>query len=149
MRKATIDEHKEIMGIFKTHIEWFPHIRNDYIERMILAGNCIYEDGVVITFLKYKKRGHMKQFDVPAGNVILHQIVNGNQFSGKGGQMLDKFFKFCAVDVWLNVRDDNMIARKFYEKHGMAYMGEAWTGNGLKLAIYKKEAFNPFLKLDK
>jgi hypothetical protein len=88
----------------------------------------------------------MKQFTIPKENVVLHQIVNGNQFSGNGGKMLDKFFEWCATDVWLNVRSENTIAVNFYEKHGMKFMGEAFTGNGLKLSIYKKEWINPFLK---
>jgi len=138
---ATMEHHKEIMAIFHKHKQWFPHVRNDYIERTIKARNCIYDSGVVITFLRYKRNGNMKQFKVPRGDVILHQIVNGDQFNGNGGKVLEKFLDFCSPSsVWLNVRSDNEVARKFYEKHGMKLMGYATTKNGLlELAIYKKE----------
>jgi ribosomal protein S18 acetylase RimI-like enzyme len=72
--------------------------------------------------------------------------VNRGQFNGKGGEKLEKFFNFCASDIWLNVRSENMVAVNFYERHGMEFMGNAKTGNGLDLSIYKKVYVNPFIK---
>ena len=33
-----------VKDIFKQHKEWFPHLRQDYIKRMIASGNLILEN---------------------------------------------------------------------------------------------------------
>ena len=45
----------EVKSIFKQHKEWFPHIRQDYIKRMIDSGNLILDNDVIITYNYYKK----------------------------------------------------------------------------------------------
>ena len=46
----------EVKSIFKQHKEWFPHIRQDYIKRMIDSGNLILDNDVIITYNYYKKK---------------------------------------------------------------------------------------------
>jgi hypothetical protein len=75
MRHATPDQLKEVFVLFRAYPAIFPHIRQDALSRRIAAGQCIYEDGVAITYQQYKKRTRVGDVDVPAGAVMLHQIV--------------------------------------------------------------------------
>ena len=45
-----------VKDIFKQHKEWFPHVRQDYIKRMIASNNLILDNDVIITYNYYKKR---------------------------------------------------------------------------------------------
>lgn len=132
MHHATPDQLKEIFGLFRAYPAIFPHIRQDALLRRIVAQQCAYEDGVVITYQRYKKRTRVCTVDVPAGAVMLHQILNSKQFSGAGRRV---FERFCAEIVrplgghlYLSVRQENTTACQFYERHGMDVVGTvAWA----------------------
>jgi hypothetical protein len=141
MHHAPADDLKAIFGHFRAHREVFPHIRQDALLRRILAGQCLYEDGVVITYQQYKKRTRVGDVEVPKGAVMLHQIVNSRQFSGAAGRV---FEKFCAEvvgpsggDLYLTVRRENTTACAFYERHGMKAVGTvAWAAGTIPGAVY-------------
>jgi hypothetical protein len=148
MRHATADELKEIFAHFRAHRSVFPHIRQDALLRRILAGQCVYEDGVVITYQQYKKRTRVGDVDVPRGAVVLHQIVNSKQFSGSAGRI---FEKFCAEvvapsggDLYLTVRRENKTACAFYERHGMkvVVVGRrvAWAGGAIPGLVFFRDS---------
>lgn len=144
MRHATLDQRKEVFAHFRVHREVFPHIRQDALKRRILAGQCVYEDGVAITYQQYRKRTRVGTVDVPRGAVMLHQIVNSNQFSGAGRRV---FERFCAEVVtplggtlYLTVRQENTTACAFYERHGMRVIGTVtWAKGTIPGVIYFKE----------
>jgi hypothetical protein len=144
MRHATPEQLKEIFGLFRAYPAIFPHIRKDALSRRIAAGQCVYEDGVAITYQQYKKRTRVGDVDVPAGAVMLHQIVNGKQFSGAGGRVFDKF---CAEVVrplggklYLSVRQENTTACQFYERHGMKVVGTVvWAKGTIPGLIYFRD----------
>ena len=143
MRHATADELKEIFGHFCAHREVFPHIRQDALLRRIVAGQCVYENGVVITYQQYKKRTRVGDVQVPRGAVMLHQIVNSKQFSGAGAKV---FKKFCdevvrpsGGDLYLTVRRENTTACAFYERHGMKVIGTvAWAGGTIPGLVFRR-----------
>ena len=72
---AKIEQLDEIYKIFKCYIDIFPHIRKDRLEVMIKNNNIFYENGVVITFQKYKKTVNLGNLKIPKNSFILHQIV--------------------------------------------------------------------------
>ncbi len=124
MRHANVDELHEIFAHFRAQRDIFPHIRQDALQRRIEAGQCVYEEGVVITYQQYKKRTRVGDVDVPRGAVMLHQIVNSQRFNGAGHRVFERFcdevVKPLGGKVYLSVRADNTVARHFYERHGMA-----------------------------
>lgn len=144
MHHATAEDLKEVLGHFHAYREVFPHIRQDALLRRVLAGQCLYEEGVVITFQLYKKRTRVGDVDVPRGAVMLHQILNSNQFNGAGGRV---FEKFCAEvvrpsggDLYLTVRRENTTARAFYQRHGMSEVGTvAWASGTIPGLVYCRE----------
>tara|TARA_B110000977_G_scaffold3335_1_gene4603 strand:- start:65 stop:541 length:477 start_codon:yes stop_codon:yes gene_type:complete len=134
----------EVKSIFKQHKEWFPHIRQDYIKRMIASGNLILDNDVIITYNYYKRNyklvkssmGEMSQKIIMQPNdCILHQIAAKNR-NGSASEALQKFFKWTNRRVFLSVRSDNVIAKAFYERNDMKLIGKtSWTKDGVKNAL--------------
>jgi len=134
----------EVKSIFKQHKEWFPHIRQDYIKRMIDSGNLILDNDVIITYNYYKRNyklvkssmGEMSQKIIMQPNdCILHQIAAKNR-NGSASEALQRFFKWTNRRVFLSVRSDNVIAKVFYERNDMKLIGKtSWTKDGVKNAL--------------
>ena len=134
----------EVKSIFKQHKEWFPHIRQDYIKRMIASGNLILDNDVIITYNYYKRNyklvkssmGEMSQKIIMQPNdCILHQIAAKNR-NGSASEALQRFFKWTNRRVFLSVRSDNVIAKAFYERNDMKLIGKtSWTKDGVKNAL--------------
>jgi hypothetical protein len=143
MRLAKLSELKTIYGLFSTRRDIFPHVRQDSLRRRIEAKQCIYEDGVVITFQQYKKRTRVGDLDIPSRAIMLHQIVNGNQFNGSGSRVFDRFIEEIVIpscgDLYLTVRAENAVACAFYKRHGMKSVGKvAWSDGTIPGLIYSK-----------
>jgi hypothetical protein len=85
MRHASLGDLKAICRHFQAHRDVFPHIRQDALRRRIEAHQCIYQDGVIVVYQQYKKRTRVGDVQVPAGAVMLHQILNSDQFNRAGG----------------------------------------------------------------
>jgi hypothetical protein len=143
MLLAKQSELKTIYKLFASHREFFPHVRQDYLRRRITAKQCIFQDGVVITFQQYKKLTPVGNIKVPAKSVMLHQIINSQRHNGAGGRVFDRFFEEivvpCGGDLYLTVRTENTVACRFYERHGMKVAGNvAWSGGTIPGLIYCK-----------
>ena len=143
MRLAKASELKTIYNLFVNRRDIFPHVRRDALKRRIESKQCIYEDGVVITFQQYKKRTHVGDLDIPAGAIMLHQILNANQFNGSAGRLFNQFFERVVGsnggDLYLTVRKENKVACRFYRRHGMRIAGKvAWAGGTIPGVIYRK-----------
>jgi hypothetical protein len=113
------------------------------LRRRIENKQCINEDGVVITFHQYKKRTRVGNLSIPSGAIMLHQIVNREQFNGAGGRILDRFFNEIVVpsrgDLYLTVRVVNTVASAFYERHKMKVVGTiSWAGGTIPGLVYRK-----------
>lgn len=140
MRYATLDDLQEIARFMRVHEE-LKHVRQDKLKKRIERQECVYQDGVAITFQTYKKKTRVGDLDIPAGSIMLHQIVNGKQFSGAGGRVFEQFVKEIVNggDVYLTVRAANTIACEFYERHGMHVAGKVvWASGTLPGLIYKR-----------
>ena len=133
-----------VKDIFNQHKEWFPHVRTDYMRRMIASGNLILDNDVIITYNYYKRNyklvkssmGEMSQKIIMQPNdCILHQIAAKNR-NGSASEALQKFFKWTNRRVFLSVRSDNVIAKAFYERNDMKLIGKtSWTKDGVKNAL--------------
>jgi len=135
MIHATETNLKEIKLIFKQHKEWFPHVRDDYINRMVASGNLILDNDVIITYNYYKKRQRIGTVTAQQGDCVLHQIAGKNR-NGSASDALQRFFKWTNRRVFLSVRSDNIIAKNFYEKNGMDLIGfTSWSKGGVKDAL--------------
>ena len=134
MIHAKETDYDVVKDIFTQHKEWFPHIRQDYIKRMIASGNLILDNEVIITYNYYKKKQRIGTITAQQGDCVLHQIAAKNR--GTASHILQEFFKWNNRRVFLSVRSDNIIAKKFYEKNGMDLVGfTSWSKGGVKNAL--------------
>jgi hypothetical protein len=142
MKHATLDDLKAIYAHFQSHRDVFPHIRQDGLKRRIEAGQCVYQDGVVITYQQYKKRTRVGDVQIRAGAIMLHQILNTNQFNGAGRKVFEQFVKKIVMpsggELYLSVRKENTVACRFYERQGMNVAGSvAWSSGLISGRVYR------------
>jgi FR47-like protein len=145
MKHARLSDLKEIYGHFQRRKDVFPHVRQDKLQRMIEKRQVVWQDGVIVTYQQYKKRTRVGDIDIPAGSIMLHQILNTQQFSGAGGRVFERFaeeiVKPSGCDLYLSVRKQNAVACSFYERHGMAVVGRvSWSCGTLPGLVYRRTA---------
>ena len=137
MNHAKETDFEAVKEIFYQHKKWFPHIRTDYMKRMIAKNNLVYDNDVVITYNFYKRKQRIGDIIAQQGDCILHQIAAKYQ-NGSASQALQKFFEFVKPRrVYLSVRSDNEIAKKFYIKNNMKLVGSTtWAKGTLPGDVY-------------
>ena len=137
MNHAKETDFESVKEIFYQHKKWFPHIRTDYMKRMIAKNNLIYDNDVVITYNFYKRKQRIGDIIAQQGDCILHQIA-AKHHNGSASQVLQKFFEFVNPRrVYLSVRSDNEIAKKFYVKNNMKLIGSTtWAKGTLPGDVY-------------
>ena len=140
MNHAKETDFELVKEIFYQHKKWFPHIRTDYMKRMIAKENLIFDNDVVITYNFYKRKQRIGDVIAQQGDCILHQIAAKNH-NGSASQALQNFFDFVKPRrVFLSVRSDNKIAKKFYLKNNMKLVGAtSWARGTLPGDVYLYE----------
>ena len=140
MNHAKETDFETVKEIFYQHKKWFPHIRTDYMKRMIAKDNLILDNDVVITYNFYKRKQRIGNVIAQQGDCILHQIA-AKYHNGSASQVLQKFFEFVNPRrVFLSVRSDNEIAKKFYVKNNMKLVGTtSWARGTLPGDVYLHE----------
>ena len=135
MYHAVESDFEKVKEIFYSHKKWFPHIRTDYMKRMIARKNLILDNDVVITYNFYKRKQKVGDIQAYKDDCILHQIVAKNK--GTASDVLRRFFKFVNRQVYLNVRSDNEVAKNFYLKNNMKLVGKtSWAKGTLPGDVY-------------
>tara|TARA_A100001015_G_scaffold36374_1_gene40110 strand:+ start:676 stop:1101 length:426 start_codon:yes stop_codon:yes gene_type:complete len=137
MNHAKETDFESVKEIFYQHKKWFPHIRTDYMKRMIAKENLIFDNDVVITYNFYKRKQRIGDVIAQQGDCILHQIA-AKHHNGSASQALQEFFEFVDPRrVYLSVRSDNEIAKKFYVKNNMKLIGSTtWAKGTLPGDVY-------------
>ena len=131
MYHAVKSDFEKVKEIFYLHKKWFPHVRTDYMKRMIAKKNLILENDVVITYNFYKRKQKIGDVQAFKGDCILHQIVAKTK--GTASDVLQRFFKFVNHNplgkrVYLSVRSDNEMAKNIYLKNNMKLIGKtSWS----------------------
>ena len=137
MNHAKETDFETVKEIFYQHKKWFPHIRTDYMKRMIAKDNLILDNDVIITYNFYKRKQKIGNVIAQQGDCILHQIA-AKYHNGSASRVLQKFFEFVNPRrVFLSVRSDNEIAKKFYVKNNMKLIGSTtWAKGTLPGDVY-------------
>lgn len=150
LKHAKPEDIDELYAHFYACREWFPHIRKDYLLRMLHAGTVVYSKGVIIVYSVYKRKQRLGTATASAGEVILHQILNTVLASGetntKATTVLTAFFKHISGPVWLTVRSENKRAIRFYLKNRFKKAGTiSWMSGALPGTVftYKPTEINP------
>ena len=137
---AQQQDFEKVKEIFYQHKQWFPHVRTDYMRREIDKGHIVLDREVIITYNFYKKKQLIGNVLAQQGDCILHQIAAKNK-DGSASEVLQRFFKWTERRVFLSVRSDNLIAKKFYEKNNMKLIGKtSWARGTLPGDVYLYDA---------
>jgi hypothetical protein len=123
MRIATEEQYDEIVKIFNQNKDIFPHIRTDYIKRMITSHKCIYTDGIVIMYNRYKRTNKIGNIVAEKYSYTIKQIVNANKGNGNAAKIIQEFLQSVSDPVYLSVRADNERAISFYKKMNFELVG--------------------------
>ena len=146
MNYATIDNFDEVWKIFQDNKEWFPHVRTFHIKNRLKWGQVILEDGVLITQQVYRqtrKIGRDTDVRVTGGSHLIHQIINSDKSNGKAKEVMQKYFDHVPTDVYLTVRQENLVANCFYKKIGMENVGYInWSEGTMKGVVWKNTKIN-------
>lgn len=140
-KHAILKDLENIKEIFKPYKkDYFPHVRNDYLTRMIKSGNVILDKDVVITYNHYKRKQTITEGVIAEkGDCVLHQIVSKNH-DGSATDVLQRFFKQVNARVFLTVRSSNATAKKFYKRNGMKIVGQtSWANSTIAGDVYLKD----------
>ena len=137
LNHAKNNDFDTVWNIFKNNKKYFPHIRKDYLKRNIAKGQVVLDQDVVIVYNIYKRKQRLsEEILAQPGDCILHQIVAKNR-NGSAKDVLHKFFKHINTRVFLSVRSENDIAKRFYEKNGMLKIGDtSWSKGTIPGDIY-------------
>lgn len=132
MRIATMKDHANIMALFYMWRDVFPHVRSDYLQRMIRKGTVVWTKGVVITFTIYKRKQPIGLDGIVAskGDCMLHQIASECRGKGYAAEVFKLFLRYVDTNVYLTVRENNHRAVKFYYDMGMEELGEVYWAAG-------------------
>ena len=76
---AKLSDIDEIENLVYENSEWFSHLSKDHFIGKINNKECIYESGVLISFKIIKTKTLLGNFNVPAGNTILEQIIKNKK----------------------------------------------------------------------
>ena len=136
MIHAKMEDFETVKEIFYQHKKWFPHIRTDYMRRMITKGCVVLDREVVITYNYYKRKQRIGDVLAQQGDCVLHQIAAKNK-DGSASEVLQRFFKYVNRRVYLSVRSDNEIAKRFYFRNNMKLVGgTSWARGTLPGDVY-------------
>ena len=145
MRFAELDDYDEIVNLFSFYKDYFPHVRKDSIKERIENKECVFDDGVVITFKVHQKSVQIgNKIRTQKSDCVIRQILSKNH-KGSGTRILNQFFDYVSSSssfsgaIYLTVRSDNDGARKFYEKNGMEVVDStSWSDGKLDGVVYRK-----------
>ena len=99
-------------------------------QTMIDSKNVVWEDGVLITWNRYKRKQKVGEYQAQKGDCILHQIAARDQGNGSAKKVFERFINDGNFerDVLLSVRSENDRARAFYEKYGFRVVSDIEWG---------------------
>jgi len=135
---------EEIINIFKQYPNIFPggyfRFLKGRLFKKIEKNEIIYENGVVLTWTKYKRKTKMcLDISILKGEIKINQLVNKNQGNGMAKTIFQTFLNLNPKTIfYLDVKSDNIRAINFYKKNGFQKVGEKTFGKDIQGIIMKR-----------
>lgn len=135
---ASLLDYDEICFILnKYKKDYFPHIRKEYIYNNIKNNKVLFEGGVVIIYNVYKRKQKIGNQLAEKNDVHLKQIFVRERGNKINREVFSRFLNSFNTKIWLSVREENVVARKFYEKNGMKLVGNIfWSTGKIRGCVY-------------
>lgn len=143
MKFAKTSDIKNVMKIIRMY-PVLSHVDGRYIYSLIKKNNVIFDNGVVLTFKKYKRdTEYSDEYTIRKNTWHLCQIASEKQGNGEAVKILKQFLNIVDNDVVLSVRKSNKRAIKFYKNNGFKKIANIeWNDGDLKGIIMKWEYKN-------
>jgi len=140
---AELEDLESINQIVVKNSKWFSHLSIDHFRKKIIRKECIYENGVVLSFRITKEVERLGKFKILKNNTIIEQIVRDNlEINNSYAEHVFAKFINCAVgNTYLSVNINNSRAISFYKKMRMVILEEYISKIDNKkriIFIYKK-----------
>lgn len=135
----------DIIDIFKLYPDVFPggyfRFLKAKITNKIEKNEIIYENGVILTWTKYKRKTKISPtVSILKGDIKINQLVNRYQGNGMANKILSTFINNNnGTTLYLDVKADNERAINFYKKNNFKVIGEKLFGKNMKGLIMKRE----------
>ena len=122
---ASAKDLESINQLIVKNSKWFSHLKKNHFRKKIMRKECIYENGVVLSFRITKKLERLGTFKILKNNTILEQIVRENlEINNSYTEHVFTKFINCAVGhTYLSVNVNNNRAISFYKKMQMIVLG--------------------------
>ena len=122
---AELEDLESINQIVVKNSKWFSHLSIDHFRKKIIRKECIYENGVVLSFRITKVLERLGKIKILKNNTILEQIVRENlEINNSYAEHVFTKFINCAVgNTYLSVNINNNRAISFYKKMQMVILG--------------------------
>ena len=134
----------DIIDIFKLYPNVFPggyfRFLKVKITNKIEKNEIIYENGVVLTWTKYKRKTKISpDVSILNGDIKINQLVNRYQGNGMAKEIFSSFItNHNGTTLYLDVKADNERAIEFYKKNNFKVIGEKLFGKNMKGLIMKR-----------
>ena len=138
-RYASENELERINRIIEKNGKWFSHVKKEHIYKKIKNKQCIFENGIILTFRITEFQEKLGNILVSKNSTILEQLVKEN-INVKNSYTEHVFTKFinCSVgNTYLSVNHTNTRAINFYYKMNMIKKSEFDLNNEKKIIIFE------------
>lgn len=141
---ANLNDLARINLLIKKNYKWFSHLKKDHIYDKIIRNECIYENGVVLTFRITKGLESLGSYKIIKNNTVLEQLVRENlEIKNSYAEHIFTKFVNCTVgNTYLSVNVTNSRAINFYKKMGMVILENYISKIDYKkrtILVYKKK----------
>ena len=118
---AKLDDLESINQLVAINSKWFSHLKIDHFRKKIIRKECIYENGVVLSFRITKEVENLGKFKILKNNTVLEQIVRENLETNNSyaEHVFTKFINCTIGNTYLSVNINNNRAISFYKKMRM------------------------------
>ena len=143
---AKLDDLESIHQLIAKNNKWFSHLKKDHFRKKIISKECIYENGVVLSFRTTKEEEKLGKFKIFKNNTIIEQIVRENLEinNSYAGHVFTKFINCAVGNTYLSVNINNNRAISFYKKMRMVILEDyiSKIDNKKKIIfMYKKNIY--------
>ena len=125
-RYAKPCDQDEIIRLVKENSRWFSHLSDNHFINKINNKECIYENGVLITFKILSNDFKLGTYVIKAGNTVLEQLIKNKEKSNSNlvKHVFIKFLNCVSGYVYLAVNTQNYRAINFYNNMNMEKIGK-------------------------
>lgn len=116
IKLATMADLEYIWALFEREAHIFPHVRKAKVIDFIEKGQCCWEQGVVLTFNRYKRKQKVGDWTAVPGDYRVYHVIATTKGNGSAGDITKRFR--TGKNVYTSVRADNKRAVAALEKHG-------------------------------